>query len=89
MGLTLIVLIVIVVACGALFCVRNGTRTPPDFHFTSVELPLGITLLGTLLLGCVPGDLAAWLGHAPIGRMLRRGLNRESESCPAQGVGHA
>lgn len=93
MRLILIVPIVFVVACGALFGVLNGARVPLDFYFTSVEMPLGIALLGTLLLGWVLGGLVAWLGHAPRlrseMRMLRRELNRVQEGCRAPDPDHA
>ena len=63
MRLILTVLILIVIACGALFGALNGTRIPIDFYFAQIAPPTGGALLGALLVGWLLGGVVAWLGQ--------------------------
>jgi uncharacterized integral membrane protein len=66
----LIVLLLCVIALGALFGALNGAHVAIDFHFVQADVPLGGALLCALLLGWLLGGLVAWLGHLP--RMRRQ-----------------
>ena len=63
MRLILILLILIVIACGAVFGALNGARIPVDFYFFQIDMPTGIGLLGMLAIGWLLGGLVAWLGQ--------------------------
>jgi len=52
-------LIVAVVIVAMLFSVENGDLARVDFLVLSLELPISLWLLGTLLLGFVVGLLAS------------------------------
>lgn len=77
MRLIFVLLILVVVACGALFGALNGARIAIDFQFAQVEVPTGIALLVALLAGWLLGGLVAWFGHARLRRELRA-LRRRS-----------
>ena len=80
----LIVLVVLVIAAGALFGALNGARVPIGFYFTDIELPLGAALLGALLAGWLLGGLTAWLGQVPrLRRQLRVAQRALREARPA------
>jgi putative membrane protein len=76
MRLILIVLILFVIACGALFGALNGVRIPLDFYFVRITIPTGVALLGALLVGWLLGGIVAWLGQMPRMRRERRGARR-------------
>jgi len=84
MRLILPLLILVVVACGALFGALNGARVAIDFWFARIELPLGVALLATLLAGWIAGGVVAWLGHArrPRRRSARDGAQRSDAQGP-------
>jgi putative membrane protein len=71
MRFVLILLLLIVVACGALFGALNGTRVAVDFYFAQIDAPIGAALLAVLLVGWLLGGLVAWSGQVP---RLRRDL---------------
>ncbi len=81
------ILVLIVIACGALFGALNGARIPLDFYFTQVSLPAGVALLGALLVGWLLGGIVAWCGHWPNRRAARR--NRTGATAPAPTHGGA
>ena len=72
MRVIFIILILIVIACGALFGALNGARIPLDFYFTQVTVPAGAALLGALLVGWLLGGIVAWCGHLPGRRRATR-----------------
>lgn len=78
MRLILIVLTLLVIVCGALFGALNAGRATLDFYFFSIDAPVGIALLGALLLGWLLGGTVAWLGQVPHLRRQLRALRRES-----------
>jgi putative membrane protein len=71
MRLILSALILIVIACGALFGALNGARIPIDFYFAQITLPTGVGLLGALLVGWLLGGVVAWVGQLPQRRRER------------------
>ena len=71
MRLILIVLLLIVMAGGALFGALNGRPVLLDLYFVQVEIPLGVALLTSLVAGWLLGGLVQWFGHVP---RLRRDL---------------
>ncbi|NCT66145.1 MAG: DUF1049 domain-containing protein [Rhodanobacteraceae bacterium] len=73
----LIVLLVLVIAAGALFGALNGARVPIGFYVAEVEVPLGVALLCALLAGWLLGGLTAWLGQVPRLRRQLRAAQRE------------
>ncbi|WP_343787058.1 lipopolysaccharide assembly protein LapA domain-containing protein [Dokdonella soli] len=89
MRLILIILILLVVALGALFGALNGARIPIDFYFFQLAMPTGAALLGALLAGWLLGGLVAWVGQVP---RLRRDLRtvhrdlREARTLPSAGT---
>ena len=80
MRLVLIVLILFAILCGALFGALNGLRVPLDFHFFRIEVSLGESLLGMLLVGWLLGGLVAWFGQVPRLRRQLRALRQELQS---------
>ena len=79
------ILILIVIACGALFGALNGERIPLDFYFAHTTVPAGVALLGALLLGWLLGGLVAWSGHVSKRRVPRRNRTGATPSTPTQG----
>ncbi len=71
MRLILIVLTLLVIACGALFGALNAGRIALDFYFFDIAVPAGAALLAALLLGWLFGGFVAWIGQVP---RLRREL---------------
>lgn len=65
MRLILTLLILFVIACGALFGALNGVRIPLDFYFVRITIPTGVALLGALFVGWLLGGIVAWLGQMP------------------------
>ncbi|MEP7097963.1 MAG: lipopolysaccharide assembly protein LapA domain-containing protein [Dokdonella sp.] len=80
-----IILVLIVIACGALFDALNGARVVLDFYFIKITLPIDAALLGALLLGWVYGGLVAWCGHLS-GR--RRAARRDRTALLPQAPPH-
>ena len=80
-----IILILIMIACGALFGALNGARVALDFYFTQITLPVGVALLGALLIGWLFGGLVAWFGHLPARRHPPR---RDRSGVPAPAPPH-
>ena len=78
-------LILVVIACGALFGALNGERIPIDFYFAHTTLPAGVALIGALLVGWLLGGLVAWLERASKHRALRRHRSSTTPSTPTQG----
>ena len=79
------ILILVVIACGALFGALNGERIPIDFYFARTTLPAGVALLGALLLGWLVGGFVAWFGRASKHRALRSHRNSKTPPTPTQG----
>ncbi|MFI4968965.1 MAG: lipopolysaccharide assembly protein LapA domain-containing protein [Lysobacterales bacterium] len=77
MRLILIVVLLFVVVCGALFGALNGTPIALDFYFLAVTVPTGVALLCALLAGWLLGGLIAWLGHVPRLRRELRSARRD------------
>ena len=71
MRLTLILVSVFVVVCGALFAALNRVVIPIDFYLVQVRVNAGIALLGTLAIGWLLGGFVAWMGHGRLRRDLR------------------
>lgn len=84
MRLILLVLVLLVAACGALFGVLNRTPISIDFHFTQIHLPVGIALLVALLVGWLLGGLVAWFGHGRLRRELRAVRRRAAQPAPGK-----
>lgn len=63
--------ILVVVACGAVFSALNAAPIAIDFHFVQITLPTGIALLAALLCGWLIGGLVAWFGHRRLRRQMR------------------
>lgn len=76
MRLILLLLVLLVAACGALFGALNRTAIPIDFHFAQIHPPIGIALLVALLIGWLLGGLVAWFGHGRLRRELRAARRR-------------
>lgn len=74
MRIALILLLLVVLALGALFGALNGARVPIDFYFAQVEIPLGGALLCALVVGWLLGGLVAWIGHWPRLRRQSRAM---------------
>jgi uncharacterized integral membrane protein len=83
----LILAVLLVIACGAVFGALNGAPIPLDFYFFATTVPAGIALLCALLAGWLLGGLVAWLGQLPRRRRERRAALREAarQGTPADG----
>ncbi|MEO7433797.1 MAG: LapA family protein [Dokdonella sp.] len=66
-----ILMILTVVAGGALFGALNDARVVVDFQFWQWEVPIGAALLVALSIGWLLGGIVAWVGES---RRLRRDL---------------
>jgi uncharacterized integral membrane protein len=87
----LIVLLLCVIALGALFGALNGAHVAIDFHFVQVDVPLGGALLCALLLGWVLGGLLVYFGVAMplkrrIARQRREAVRRSIDAAPTVGA---
>ncbi len=73
MRLILIVVVLLVIGLGALFAALNADSIVLDLYFFAVHVPIGLALLGSVLLGWLLGGLVAWFGQVP---RLRRELRK-------------
>ena len=71
MRLILILLVLAVIAIGALFGAINAVSVPVDLYFAEIDVPLGAALLCATCAGWLLGGFVAWLGLASQRRQLR------------------
>ena len=88
MRLILILLVLVVIAIGALFGAINAVRVPIDLYFVAIDAPLGAALLCAIGAGWLLGGLVAWLGLAAQRRQVRLARRGLPARMPPTSAGH-
>lgn len=73
------ILLIVVLLAAAVFGAVNGSMIELDFIWTKWNLPLGVALLGFLVLGALVGAASAYLAFVP---RLKAQLKKRVESKP-------